>query len=103
MRTIVSAATLGLLALGSGASAQAMPQNSTASTPAPPFPMGPGGRGLDRMDSDHDGRISRAEYAASMDQRFQRIDANGNGFIDKDEREAGIGRRDGRRDAQPND
>jgi len=46
---------------------------------------GPGGQGMLRMmDSDHDGRVSAAEYQAF----FQRMDVNKDGFIDQADREA---------------
>ena len=48
-------------------------------------PRGHGGHGFMRMmDSDHDGRVSSAEYQAF----FQRMDVNKDGFIDQADREA---------------
>lgn len=46
------------------------------------------GRGamLQRFDADRDGKLSRAEFAAQANQRWSRLDANGNGKIDEDER-----------------
>lgn len=40
---------------------------------------------FDRIDADHDGTISRAEYQAWVDGRFAKIDANGDGTVDADE------------------
>lgn len=48
-----------------------------------PGPMG--GHALQRADTDKDGAISRAEFAAQTDQRFARLDANGDGQIADDE------------------
>ena len=47
--------------------------------------------GIDRIDSDKDGRISRAEFDAAHPDKgdtFAAIDANGDGFVDKAEHEA---------------
>lgn len=58
------------------------------------------------MDSDGDGRISRAEFLAGQQsgkgdpaQRFQRLDANGDGFVDHGEIDAMLRRRFDRMDA----
>lgn len=40
---------------------------------------------LRRMDSDGDGRVSRAEYIAYMDRGFDRLDTDGNGVLEGDE------------------
>ncbi len=40
---------------------------------------------LDRVDSNHDGLISRAEYQTWIDSRFDRLDANRDGRIDATE------------------
>ena len=37
------------------------------------------------MDTDHDGRISKAEWMAFQEKQFKRLDKNGDGFITKDE------------------
>jgi len=46
-----------------------------------------GGRGgmMMRADTNADGKISREEFTAVMDQRFARLDKNGDGFITADE------------------
>ncbi|GAA0330069.1 EF-hand domain-containing protein [Sphingomonas oligophenolica] len=61
----------------------------------PPPPAGPmggpghhGARMLERLDTNHDGRISRDEMRAEMDRHFDKLDANHDGFIDKAEMEA---------------
>jgi Ca2+-binding EF-hand superfamily protein len=56
-------------------------------------PGGPGGGMHDRMmqlDTDHDGRVSRAEAAAKPDlaQRFDKLDANHDGFLDRSDFQA---------------
>jgi opacity protein-like surface antigen len=40
---------------------------------------------FDKIDTNHDGSISRAEYQAWVDARFDKLDANGNGTVDADE------------------
>lgn len=42
-------------------------------------------RFFDRIDADHDGKISRAEYQAWVDGRFDRLDANHDGSVDAKE------------------
>jgi len=51
---------------------------------APP----PGGGMLMRADADHDGNITRAEFLADVDQRFALVDANHDGRISAEERDA---------------
>ncbi|TBR36703.1 MULTISPECIES: EF-hand domain-containing protein [Dyella] len=46
---------------------------------------------LARMDANHDGKISEAEYVAYMSAGFRRMDVNGNGVIDADELPGGHG------------
>lgn len=47
------------------------------------------GRGMmwKQMDSDGDSRISKAEFMKSTEQRFDKMDANHDGYIDQSERE----------------
>lgn len=40
---------------------------------------------LRRMDTDGDGRVSRAEYIAYMIRNFDRLDTDGNGVLEGDE------------------
>lgn len=50
-----------------------------------------GGCGMARMDTDKDGRISRAEFAAAHkgdDSRFAAHDADGDGFVSSEEMKA---------------
>jgi hypothetical protein len=58
------------------------------------------------IDTNGDGRISRAEFLAGLQsgkgdpaQRFQRLDANGDGFVDRGEIDAMLKRRFDRMDA----
>ena len=56
---------------------------------------GKGGRGGGRLmaaDTDHDGKISRAEFMAQSAERFAGLDANGDGQISGDEMKAVMGR-----------
>lgn len=50
-----------------------------------------------KADADQDGKISREEFNAARqarsDKHFQRLDANGDGFIDKSERMAAVGKK----------
>lgn len=53
---------------------------------------GEGKCGIDKMDSDKDGKVSKAEMKAMkdahVDEHFKQADANGDGFIDKAEMDA---------------
>lgn len=40
---------------------------------------------VDRIDANHDGTVTKAEYQAFVDRRFERLDANQDGFIDANE------------------
>ena len=44
-----------------------------------------GARMFERMDKDHDGKISRDEYIGAQRDRFSRLDANGDGKISAEE------------------
>lgn len=43
---------------------------------------------MKKMDTDGDGKISKAEADAHHEAKFKKMDANGDGFITKDEKEA---------------
>jgi EF hand len=45
---------------------------------------------LQHVDTDGDGAISRAEYAAQSDARFNRVDANGDGKVTEEELDAAL-------------
>lgn len=60
---------------------------------APPPPGGPEGprgpgHGFEKLDTNHDGRVSRDEMRAEADRRFDKLDTNRDGFVDKAELEA---------------
>ncbi|KAF1692778.1 hypothetical protein CSC62_14180 [Pseudoxanthomonas jiangsuensis] len=58
---------------------------------------GPDGPGFAGADKDGDGRISKAEATAAAAERFDRMDANKDGFVDRADRElASQQRRDAR-------
>jgi hypothetical protein len=40
---------------------------------------------MERLDTDHDGKISSAEWKVATDQRFAKTDANGDGFVSPEE------------------
>lgn len=51
--------------------------------------MGHGGeRMFDMADTNHDGMLDKAEIQAALTQRFQRMDANGDGVVTPEERAA---------------
>jgi hypothetical protein len=77
-------AAAGLLAAGIAA---ADPAHSTAADAGggSPAPSARQQRLLDRIDANHDGLVSRAEYQAWIDERFAKFDANGDGRVDAEE------------------
>ena len=84
-KIILTAFTVSALIAAAAASA-ATP--ATGATPAP----APGARHaewrqqfFDKIDTNHDGTISRAEYQAWVDSRFAKLDANGDGVVNADE------------------
>jgi hypothetical protein len=46
---------------------------------------GEGRCGMSMADTDNDGRVSKQEHAAHCDMMFSKMDANNDGYIDKDE------------------
>ncbi|MEO5492788.1 MAG: EF-hand domain-containing protein [Sphingomonas sp.] len=66
---------------------------------APPPPPAPGGRMMARLDANGDGAVDRSEFRAQAARRFDRVDANKDGQIDPAERQAArdaMGMRGGR-------
>jgi Ca2+-binding EF-hand superfamily protein len=43
---------------------------------------------MDRIDTDHDGKISDAEWKTATDKRFAKADVNSDGFVTEDELKA---------------
>ena len=88
MRKIVlTALTLSALVCAAAASAAA-PATSTpsATTPAPGSKHAEWRQQFfDKIDTNHDGTISRAEYQAWIDGRFAKLDANSDGVVNADE------------------
>ena len=88
MRKIVlTALTLSALVCAAAASAAA-PATSTpsATTPAPGSKHAEWRQQFfDKIDTNHNGTISRAEYQAWIDGRFAKLDANGDGVVNADE------------------
>jgi len=58
-----------------------------AGTDASPAPAGGGmmSRMFERLDTNHDGKVSREEYRAQAAERFDRMDTNHDGFLDQSE------------------
>lgn len=54
------------------------------------------GQGRRSSDADNDGQISQSEFAAMGASRFERLDANDDGRVTREEAEAARGRRHGR-------
>jgi len=94
------------LAFAGDASAQSIPMrmNRAPATPTPEVPAQPAspGRNLGavdassdyvaRMDADHDGRVSLAEYQDWLSYAFARMDANQDGLLSVDELPGGRGK-----------
>lgn len=43
------------------------------------------GKMMERVDTDGDGKISKAEFMAKHESKFMKMDVNGDGFLSKDE------------------
>ena len=80
MRTWLLAAALGSGICGVPVLAQTTP------APAPEEHGGGMGRGMMRADTNGDGVVTRDEYLAQVDQRFDRMDANHDGSLSDGER-----------------
>jgi hypothetical protein len=86
-KILLSALTLTAFAAAGAAFAQtAAPSGASTAAPAP------GSRHaerrqqfFDKIDTNHDGTISRAEYQAWVDSRFDKLDSNGDGSVNADE------------------
>lgn len=97
-RKPVAIAVIGGLALAGSAFAMSnlaggYMQSATAATDAAATQAkhAEGSCGMDKMDTDKDGKISKAEFAAAhdgKDEKFAAHDGNGDGFIDAAEMDA---------------
>lgn len=70
LQRLLQATTLSLCALGFAAQAQTQPGDA---------------RLFEQMDTNHDGKVSRAEYQAFMEQAFAKLDANKDGQLSRAE------------------
>lgn len=78
----LGAALLCALAFGTGIAAAADPATSASKTDKRAEWRQ---QMFDRIDTNHDGTISRAEYQAWVDARFDKLDANGSGKVSADD------------------
>jgi hypothetical protein len=88
MRKIVlTALTLSALVCAAAASAATpAPSTPSATSPAPGSTHAEWRQQFfDKIDTNHDGTISRAEYQAWIDGRFAKLDGNGDGVVNADE------------------
>ena len=82
--TLLTAFTL--TALVAAGAAFAAPGSSAGTTPGPNAEPGQWRQQFfDKIDANHDGIISRAEYQAFVDGRFAKLDTNGDGVVNADE------------------
>jgi hypothetical protein len=83
-KTVFTAFTL--TALVAAGAALAAPGTNADGTPAPNAQPGQWRQQFfDKIDTNHDGTISRAEYQAWIDGRFAKLDTNGDGVVNADE------------------
>ena len=86
--TVITALTLTALVAAGAAFAGTAPTagTTTGTTPAPSAQPGQWRQQFfEKIDTNHDGTISRAEYQAWVDGRFARLDSNGDGVVNADE------------------
>jgi|GEM_PF-1195707 len=84
--SLLAPTLFGACALATVSAAFAADLSATSTTPAP------GARRaqfrqqfFDKLDTNHDGVVSRAEYQAWVDSRFDKLDTNGDGSVDAKE------------------
>lgn len=83
MRKRLLAAAVAIAALGGAGVAFAQAQQT-----APAQPRGPGHM-MERIDTNNDGTVTRAEFDAAQQTRFTQLDTNRDGSISAEERRAG--------------
>jgi EF hand domain-containing protein len=82
--TVITAFTLTALVAAGAAFAGTAP--TSGATPAPSAQPGQWRQQFfDKIDTNHDGTISRAEYQTWVDGRFAKLDSNGDGVVNADE------------------
>jgi opacity protein-like surface antigen len=75
-----------LAAAGAASAATPAPTAAPSSAPAPASRHAEWRQQFfDKIDANHDGTISRAEYQAWVDGRFDKLDSNGDGSVNADE------------------
>lgn len=85
-KTVITVFTLSALIAAGVASAAGPTTASPNATPAPGSKQAEWRQHFfDKIDTNHDGVISRAEYQAWVDSRFAKLDSNGDGVVDADE------------------
>lgn len=80
-----AAALFSACALATAGATFAADPASTTAAPASTQRAEKQQRFFDKLDSNHDGVVSRAEYQAWIDSRFAKLDSNGDGVVDANE------------------
>jgi hypothetical protein len=84
--TLTALALSALVAAGLASAAGPAASTGTDTTPAPGSKQAQWRQQFfNKIDTNHDGVISRAEYQAWVDSRFSKLDTNGDGVVDADE------------------
>jgi Ca2+-binding EF-hand superfamily protein len=63
---------------------------------------GSAGNGLEKLDTDGDGKISKQEFMSRPEKRFGKMDADGDGFISQDEMNSAKERKEKRKSKNAN-
>lgn len=86
--TIVSAAVFAALSAHAAVAENAENPFATMAPASAPVMLAEGRCGMDRMDLDGDGKVTREEFRQGHDAMFSSTDSNGDGVLDADERNA---------------